>query len=270
MLFREWINRLRHLIGRRRFDRDLEDEMQLHFEMRVRELRESGLSQMEAMMQARREFRRDALAREQSREAWRFRWLEDLVADVRYSLRSFRRTPAFALTVVLSLALGIGATSTIYTAVDAVLWKPLPVENPEQLVNFAVVQRTGEPSHRLPVAFIHQLERAGIFAGVTGEGDDGLSFSYSGSSRAERIMGEVVSPNYFEVLGLKPFLGQGFSPEVQNGKWAPEAVLSYSFWKRRFGGDPKGPWTNHLPEHLSISDCRSLLPFDSWDRAWSR
>jgi predicted permease len=237
--FREWTNRLRHLIGRRRFDQDLEDEMRFHFEMGVRALEKSGTPQAEAMARARREFARDALARELSREAWRFTWLEDFVADVRHSLRSFRRTPAFALTAVLSLALGIGATSTIYTAVDAVLWKPLPVEKPEQLVNFSVVQQTKEPSHSLPVAFISQLQRAGIFAGVTAEGDDGLSFSYSGSSRAERIMGEVASPNYFEVLGIKPFLGQGFSAKVRSGKWAPEAVLSYSFWKRRFGGDPK-------------------------------
>jgi predicted permease len=237
--FREWTNRLRHLIGRRRFDRALEDEMRFHFEMRLKALEESGFSQAEAVTQARREFRRDALAREQSREAWRFRWLEDFLADVRYNLRSFRRTPAFALTAVLSLALGIGATSTIYTAVDAVLWKPLPVEKPERLANFSVVQKTGEPSHRLPFEFISQLERAGIFAGITGEGDDGLSFSYGETPRAERIMGEVASPNYFEVLGIKPFLGQGFSADVRSGKWAPEAVLSYSFWKRRFGGDPK-------------------------------
>jgi predicted permease len=239
MFLRQWTNRLRHLTGRRRFDKDLEDEMQLHFEMRTRALEESGLSQVEAETRARREFRRDASTREQSREAWRFTWLEDLVADVRHSLRSFRRTPAFASTAVLSLALGIGATSTIYTAVDAVLWKPLPVEKPGQLVNFSVVRQTEEPSHSLPVAFISQLQRAGIFAGVTAEGDDGLSFSYSGSSGAERIMGEVVSPNYFVVLGIKPFLGQGFSPDVRSGKWAPEAVLSYNFWRRRFGGDPK-------------------------------
>lgn len=237
MFLREWINRLRHLTGRKRFDRDLDDEMRFHFEMRVSALEESGSSRVEALAQARREFRREALLREESRDAWRFMWLEDLVADVRHSFRSLRRTPAFALTAVLSLALGIGATSTIYTAVDAVLWKPLPVEHPEQLVNFSVVRETGEPGHRLPVAFIDQLQRSGIFAGITGEDDDGLSFSYRGSPRAERIMGEVVAPNYFEVLGIKPFLGQGFSASVRNGKWAPEVVLSYSFWKRRFGGD---------------------------------
>jgi len=239
MPFREWTNRLRHLIGRRRFDLDLEDEMRLHFEMRTRALEESGLSQAEAATQAQREFRRDASTREQSREAWRFTWLEDFVADVRHSLRSFRRTPAFALTAVLSLALGIGATSTIYTAVDAVLWKPLPVEKPEQLVNFSVVRQQGAPADGPPAAFVSQLQKAGIFAGVSEADDDGLSFSYSDSSRAERIMGEVVSPNYFGVLGIKPFLGQGFSADVRSGKWAPEAVLSYSFWKRRFGGDPK-------------------------------
>ena len=240
MFFREWNNRLRHLIGRRRFDRDLRDEMQLHFEMRVKVLEESGLPHVQAVTQVRWEFRREALAQEQSREAWRFTWLEDFIADLRHSLRSFRRSPAFALTAVLSLALGIGATSTIYTAVDAVLWKPLPVEKPEQLVNFSDVwQEQGEPPDALPTAFISQLQRGDVFAGVAEEDSDGLSFSYDGSSRAERVMSEFVSPNYFDVLGIKPFLGQGFSADVRSGKWAPETVLSYGFWRRRFGGDPK-------------------------------
>lgn len=239
MSFREWMNRTRHFTGRARFDRELEDEMQLHFEMRVSALEETGLARAEAVRRARREFAREALAQEQSREAWRFRWLEDFVADVRYALRSFRRTPAFALTAVLSLALGIGATSAIYTAVDAVLWKPLAVEKPQELVNFSVLRQQSEPDHHLPVAFISQLRKAETFADIATEDNDGLSFSYSGSSRAERIMGEVVSSNYFEVLGIKPFLGQGFSPEVRSGDWAPEAVLSYSFWKRRFGGNPR-------------------------------
>src|SRR5579871_1533850 len=115
------MKRFRHLFGRSRFERELDDEIRFHLEARAEELESSGVSREEAMARARREFGSRALAREGSRAAWRFQWLEDLAADVRQALRGFRRNPAFALTALLSLALGIGGASAIYTALDAVL-----------------------------------------------------------------------------------------------------------------------------------------------------
>jgi hypothetical protein len=232
----EWINRLRHFGRCRQFEAGLEDEIRFHIETRVAELMGSGLSRSAALLQAHREFGSVALAREESRGVWQFRWLQDFAADIRHGLRTCRRSPAFTLTAVLSLALGIGGTSAIYSALDAVLWKPLPVENPGTLVAFSVTRQSGDPMNLLPAAFVSQLRASRLFAGVTIITDDGLSFSYDG--RAERILGEVVSPGYFEVLGVPPILGQAFTPEVRRGHWAPEAVLSYHFWKRRFGGDP--------------------------------
>jgi len=232
----EWINRLRHLGGRRRFEGDLDDEIRFHIETRAAELEDSGLSRPDALAHARREFGSLTLVREQSRAAWQFRWLQDFAADLRHSLRACRRSPAFTLTAVLSLALGIGGTSAIYTALDAVLWKPLPVENPDSLVTFSITRESAEPETFLPAVFVGQLRAASVFAGVTIVTDDGLSFSYDG--RAEGMVGEVVSPGFFDVLGVQPMLGEGFTPEVRRGHWAPEAVLSYNFWKRRFGGDP--------------------------------
>jgi predicted permease len=232
----EWINRLRHFGHRRQFEAGLEDEIRFHVETRVAELEDAGLSRFAALSQAHREFGSVALAREESRGAWQFRWLQDFAADIRHGLRTGRRSPAFTLTAVLSLALGIGGTSAIYSALDAVLWKPLPVENPDTLVTFSVTRESGHPMRFLPAAFVNQLRAASLFAGVTIVTDDGLSFSYDG--RAERVLGEVVSPGYFELLGVRPLLGEGFTPEVRRGHWAPEAVLSYHFWKRRFGGDP--------------------------------
>jgi predicted permease len=233
---REWINRLRHLVGRAQFDRDLDDEIRFHLETRAAELEKSGLARADALGRARREFGRVTQAQEESREAWRLGWLEDLASDLRHGLRSLGRAPAFALTAVVSLALGMGATTAIYTALDAVLWKPLPVESPENLVNFSVVRDKREPHNALPAAFISQLQKSDIFAGLTVSGADGLSFSYDG--RAERVLGEVVSPDYFAVLGVEPILGEGFTPDVRSGHWAAQAVLSYGFWQRRFGGDP--------------------------------
>src|SRR5206468_9875405 len=110
------------------------------------------------------------------------------------------------------------------------------VTAPEQLVRFSISRTKGSADTDVPAAFVSQLRKSGIFAGLTVTASDGLSFTYDG--RAERVIGETVSPDYFAVLGVQTALGQGFTPEVRAGQWAAEVVLSYSFWQRRFGGDP--------------------------------
>src|SRR5437762_14197516 len=100
----EWVNRIRHFARGPRFESDLEDEIRFHIETRAAELEKSGISEPEALSQARREFGSIALARENSRAAWQFRWLEDLAVDLRHALRTFRRNPAFTQTSVISLA----------------------------------------------------------------------------------------------------------------------------------------------------------------------
>jgi predicted permease len=162
--------------------------------------------------------------------------LEDLFADLRFAARTFRRSPTFTITAVLSLALGIGANSAIFTALDTVLWKPLPIQDPHRLVRLLATRAKDQDLAGLPSGFVNQLQRANILSDLTIFSNDGLSFSYDG--RAERIVGEFVSPNYFTFLGVEPILGQAFTPDVRAGRWAPEAVLSYRFWKRRFAGDP--------------------------------
>jgi predicted permease len=224
--WREWTNRLRYLWRRARIDDDVEQDIRFHLDSRIDELEASGLSRDAACRQAHDEFGSVNRVRDDSRAAWQFRWLEDGVADSRYALRTFRRSPGFVITAALSLALGIGATSAIFTALDAVLWRPLPVADPDSLVLLSAV----------PAGLIPRLREAGMFSDVIAMRADGLSFTYD--DRAERIVGEAVSPSYFTMLGVRPILGQGFSPAVQHGDWAPEAVLSYGFWTRRFGADP--------------------------------
>jgi predicted permease len=235
-LWQDLGRRIAFLARQSRFDRELDAEIQFHIDARADELTAAGVPRQDALLQARREFGSAVRVSEATRAAWQFRWLDDLLTDVRYAARGFRRSPGFTLTAVLSLALGIGANSTIFSALDAVLWKPLPVARPQSLVRLSITRINRDDTASVPVEYVDQLRRSGIFSDIVTSSNDGLSFSYD--DRAERILSEMVSPNFFDFLGVDPILGQGFTPGVRAGQWAPEAVLSYRFWKRRFAGDP--------------------------------
>jgi predicted permease len=232
----EWLNRLRYSGRRSRFDDELDDEIRFHLETCAAELEQSGLSRDDALAQARREFGSVTRMREESRSAWQFRWLADFGADLCHSFRSFVRSPGFTATAVLSLALGIGANSAVFTALDGVLWRQLPVADPASLVQLSVLRRGTVGNLDPPAELVRQVRESGLFSNVITATPDGLSFSYD--DRAERIIGEAVSSNFFTALGVEPILGQAFTPAVQHGGWAAEAVISYSFWTHRFGGDP--------------------------------
>lgn len=236
--WQELLRRGMHQGMRSRFDDELRDEMQFHIDMRASELETSGVSHRDALAQARREFGSPMRLAEETRRVWRFQWIEDLTSDFRYAFRAYRRRPTFALAVGVSLAIGLGANSAVFTAVDAVFWKTLPIAEPERLVRVSVTRSSGDDRYDyIPREYLQQMRDAGVFTDIIAQSSDGLSFVLDG--RAERIMGEAVSPQFFSVLGVQPALGQGFSPEVRAGRWAAEAVLSYRFWTRRFGGDPR-------------------------------
>src|SRR5947199_344323 len=163
--------------------------------------------------------------------------METYWQDLRFGLRVLTKNPGFTTVAVLTLALGIGANAAIFNTANAALWRTLPVADPQSLVRLVAVRQDHRESNSLPVGVAEELRRSGIFSDVITRTDDGLSFSYNGSG-AERVVGEVVSPNFFAFLGIRPALGQGFSVGVQKGQWAPEVVLSYRFWQRRFGSDP--------------------------------
>jgi predicted permease len=236
---RAWLLRVAGLFGKERREQQLAEEMDSHLQMHVDDNLRSGMSPVEA--------RRAALVKlggvEATKQIYRERRglpvLETLLQDVRYAARTLRKNPGFTITALLSLAVGIGANGAIFTAANAVLWRTLPVADPRSLVRLTTIREDHTEFTYLPATFAEELRRnSGVFSDVISETSDGLSFSADGD-RAERVVGEVDSPNLFTFLGVQPILGRGFSDEVQKGRWAPEVVLSYRFWQRRFGGDPQ-------------------------------
>jgi len=230
--------RLRSLFRWAQADQELDDELREHLERKTEEYAAQGMTQEEAHRRARLDLGGIEQTKEKCRDARRVNWIQDFVQDLHYGTRTLRKSPGFTCVAVLTLALGIGANTVIFNTANAALWRTLPVADPQSLVRLIAVRQDHRESNILPVELAEELRRShDIFSDVIIRDDDGLSFSYNGGS-AERVVGEVVSPNFFDFLGVRPVLGQGFSSEVRKGHWAPEVVLSYRFWRRHFGGDP--------------------------------
>jgi hypothetical protein len=235
--FSELGRRLLVLLRRRQFDRDLDEEMRLHRELREQEQVEAGMTPEEAHYAALRRFGNVALTRERSREMWGWSWLENTVQDVRYGLRQLRRSPAFTAVAVLTLALGIGANTAIFTLINAVLLNTLPVTHPEQLV----LLRWESPhvvTDSLPYPIFAQLRDSSyVFDGMFAFCNVGLATDVDGKPGI--ASGQLGSGSYFSVLGVQAIAGRTFASEedrVPGGD--PVAVISYRYWKRQFGLDP--------------------------------
>ena len=239
-----WWNEVKFLVrklNRKRAEQELEEEVRLHLEIETQEQIESGVVPEEARYAAQRSFGGVLLAKERSREVWGFRSLEILRQDLRYGLRMLVRSPIFTGIAVLSLALGIGANTAIFSLLDALLLKPLPVEQPEQLVfvGTAVPDQPGRWNSIFSYPVFRDLrERNSVFSGMFARSM--LTMSMSGGGQTERVLGELVSGNFFAVLGVGPQLGRVFTEADDQVPGAhPVAVISFNFWQRRFGANPQ-------------------------------
>jgi len=234
---RELARRFQMLIRRRKFDADLEEEMRLHLELRKQDRIDSGMTADEAHTDARRKFGNVASLRERSNIAWGWEWLDHTAQDLRYGLRMLRKSPAFSAVAILTIAVGIGATTAIFSVVDATLLHPLPFPQPDRIVTIEDdLPGMAAKDVGMSVPEWHDLQRSGIFeyVSVIGGGDVNLT----GSSRPERIRFLNIPPNYFALLGVKPQLGRSFDPEDQTAGFNLEALISDGLWKRAFAGDP--------------------------------
>lgn len=229
-----WL-RLRSYWQRRRLARDFDDEIAFHLEMRRERLIAEGLSPEEATRAARRRFGNTLRTRESLRELWAFRWLDDLGRDLTFALRSFRRNPAFAVTAVLSLALGIGAATAIYLVAYSMLWRPMPVSEPGRVLALYQTGPSGlDDFHNFSYPELLEYRRQ-VSALADLAGSSGVPLRVTDGDRPELVWGQVVTDNFFSALQLDMAAGRGFMP----GEDAPVAVLGYRFWQRRFNGDPQ-------------------------------
>jgi putative ABC transport system permease protein len=232
-LLRMFRYRLRSLLRRRSVDDETERELSLHFEQLVREHLRNGASEADARRAARREFGSPDLAREQCRDARRVGLIDDLTGDVAYGARMLTRTPAFTATAVLSIALGIGANTAIFSVVDAVVLRSLPVHRPQDLV-FVHVAGSRGLGGAPPYPCIQRFQTASsAFTGMAAYATDELRIDVDGT--AEQVFGQVASGSYFDVLGLVPAAGRLLRP-ADTALDPPVAVLGYAYAERRFGG----------------------------------
>jgi len=241
-----WFKRL---FLRRRIYGDLSDEIRGHLEEKIQEFVQKGMSRKEAAAAARREFGNVGLSEESSREVWRWPSTEDFFMDIRYGLRTLARNPGFAAVAVLTLALGIGANAAIFSLMNALLLRTLPVNNPSQLVLFGegkwggIMDELPNRSWQLfSFPFYRQVQGdSSAFSDVTAISS--MSSAPHGtigdSAETEEIYAHLVSGTFFSTLGVNPILGRTFGEDddrIPGG--SPVAVASYAWWKRRFGGAP--------------------------------
>ncbi len=249
-----WLRGLRDRLGflfqKERFESELAEELQFHLEQETEKNLQAGMSPGEAMRAARRAFGAVEKVKEEVREETGVRPLEDLVLDVRYAVRTLRRSPGFTTVAILTLALGIGANTAIFTVIDHVMLRPLVYDTPDRLV--LLWNRTAHTGpERIPIAapdVAVYREQARLFEGFafTNRVSD-AALTDDGEPQHIKVGG--VTPNFFSLLGVPPGLGRDFDadedlipPEMLQDSTAiippPALIISNGLWVRRFGGDP--------------------------------
>jgi len=231
--------RLRSLFRRDRVEQDLSEELQFHLAQKTQEFVGGGLSSDEARRKARREFGGLEQSKENCRDTRRVSYIQDLAQDLRFGLRMLRKSPGFTFIAVLTLALGIGANTAIFSMVNSFLLKPLPVKDPEQITTLAFQLKKGplQINFSIPELEDLQAQTTSVFSDVIGDlyGAGGLTVN----GKTEPIFVYFVTGNYFTALDVKPYIGRFILPsEGSPTALSPVVVLGYSYWKTRFAGDP--------------------------------
>lgn len=233
----ELVRRLWFFLRRDRISAELAEEMRLHMELRAESERAQGLNTDEAAWSARRSFGNSARLVETSRDQWRLRWLDELSVDVKHGFRSLRRVPLPSAIILLTLSLGIGATLAAFVVMDAALFRPLPVHEPEQLV---IVPRgdvplEGSQPRESPLSLNALRARGDMYEAVGAYAAGGLNLT--GGELPQRVQAGLVTPSALRLLGVQPILGRLFLEEEEELGSPDVVLLSHRLWRTQFGGD---------------------------------
>jgi len=241
------LRRLWFLLTRGRRQRELDDEMRLHLELRQAVYKRDGMADGDAARRARVRFGNPLKFREESLDVWGWAGLDDAGRDVRHAVRRLRRQPGQALVVVLTLAIGIGATTAMFSLIDAMLFKPAPWDTTGRLAWVVGLDGGSLSPRSVPYPdYLAYRDRATAWAGLAAEGGTAMAV---GTRDPQRLLGGVVSGNYFEVLGIRAEVGRAFTPADEAAPGGPPvAVLSHSLWMDQFGGSPRA-----VGERLTIN-----------------
>jgi putative ABC transport system permease protein len=240
MRFQKWLYtlplRLRSLLRRNRVEQELDDELRFHLEQKAQEFVAAGLTLEEARRKARREFGGLEQSKENCRDARRVNWIQDLMQDLRFSLRMWRKSPAFTLIAILTFALGIGATTAVFSVVDRILFRSLPYPHSDRLVTFGYIAPIEPLEFIVPPDFAEWSKASSAFGSTA-------SFHFIQNcditqAPAERVACAHVSASFLPTLEIQPLLGRNFTPAEDTANAPKAALLFYHLWKSRFGGDP--------------------------------
>ena len=256
------MNWLKQLFSRRRLYNDLSDEIREHLEEKIEELVAEGMSRKEATASARRQFGNLTLIERDSREVWQWPSIESFFVDIRFATRMLLKNSGVTTVAILTLALGIGANTAIFTLLEAVLLSKLPVSNPQELVLFSDDPREGnltgtESGHWYVFSYSDYLqfrERNESFQDLCAfqAGRNRVRVHVAGTKAASSIesaRGKLVSGNYFQLLGVRAAVGRTLTADDDRVESPPAAVLSFGYWKRRFRSD-----TSLVGKILEVND----------------
>ena len=236
-MLRRWRTRLTSLLGRKRLERELDAELQFHIDMLAAQHAAEGMPPDEARRAALRAFGAVDAVKASVRDTWLSRFLEVVAQDVRYGVRSLRRTPGFTLAVVGTMALGIGANTAVFSVVNGVLLRRLPYTDGGRLVVLRQARpRAGITDLGFSALDIADYRRSRSLSDVVEFHN--MWFILLGRSEPERVSTEVVSANFFDVLGIRPLYGRTFVASDDRPGAPAVLVLSHAYWQRGFGSDP--------------------------------
>ncbi|MFL6429489.1 MAG: ADOP family duplicated permease, partial [Acidobacteriaceae bacterium] len=255
---REFARRIGMLLHREQVAQELEDEMQLHLELRRQQQMEEGIAAKDARAAAHRRFGNPTLIRERSYTAWGWSWLEGLLQDILYGLRAMLHSPGVTIVALLSLALGIGANTAIFSLMDAVMLRSLPVKNPQQLVMLGKADSSGitgdfGTTQLYSYPFYRELRKQNrVFsetAAIFSMRND-VHGTVSGRRQTEPMHVQLVSGTYFPLLGVQAIMGRALTEEDDSRQGGnPVALVSYAWWKKDLARDP-----NVLDRTLKIGE----------------